>query len=64
MDSRATRRRRKILADGGSQLSILIGQEATSAHYELQERTGETKTRIIERLLITAQAGIPAGRIT
>jgi hypothetical protein len=51
MTTRQTRRRTRILDAGGSQLALLIDRRATLCLEEIQSRTGETKTAIIERLL-------------
>lgn len=51
MTSRQSRRRARVLEAGGSQLAILIGRRATVCLDEIQARTGETKTAIIERML-------------
>lgn len=51
MTARQARRRQRILADGGSQLAVLIDRRATLCLAEIQQRTGETQAQIIERLL-------------
>lgn len=51
MTSRQSRRRARVLADGGSQLSVLLSRRATLCLEEVQRRTGETKAAIVERAL-------------
>lgn len=52
MTTRQSRRRSRILADGGSQLAMLIDRRATLCLDKIVARTGETKTQVIERLLV------------
>lgn len=52
METSHARRRTRIIAAGGSQLALLIGKDATQALAAIVARTGETKTQIVERLLI------------
>lgn len=52
MTTRHAKRRECILAGGGSQLAILLNKDATDALSAIQAATGETKTQVIERLLL------------
>lgn len=51
MTSRQSRRRARVLAAGGMQLSVLLGREAAVTLDEAQARTGETQAAVVERAL-------------
>lgn len=42
------------MADGGSQLALLINREATEAMQVIQSHTGQTQAHVVEMLLIEA----------
>jgi hypothetical protein len=47
-----------VKAAGGSALNLILSPEATLALDRLQAKRGETKTAIIERLLMRAAARV------
>lgn len=56
MTTRQARRRQRVLAEGGSQLAILLDREATDALRQMQDSTGETKTAIVHRLIRSSES--------
>lgn len=54
MTSRQSRRRARILAGGGVQLSVLLEREAAAALALVTARTGETQAAAVSRLLLSA----------
>lgn len=54
----AQRRHAAIKAAGGSHLNLFISRDATDALAAITEHKQETKTAVIERLLIQAAARI------
>lgn len=53
-NTRQSRRRARVMADGGSQLALLINREATEAMQVIQSHTGQTQAHVVEMLLIEA----------
>lgn len=58
MTSRQSRRLSRIIAEGGSQLSLILGREATESLESIQAQTGQTKTQVLEMLLIEAAKAV------
>lgn len=58
MTPRQSRRRDRVLAGGGMQLSVLLDRDAATALATVTARTGETQAAAVSRLLLSA-AGEP-----